>query len=163
MSRKFQMPKKNVNKKAQQTYLKCGIIVPEGTSDAVMDEIFDVLRKTPFNKVSIPVGTYRYLIDDTIADDDNRVITVGYIKRFDADNNVFDIAIFSNNKPLIEAFENPALELVFTEYNNKLGVITKFNVVSLLDEDVDESEVYPKEAEDAEEYSAEEFNTEPVE
>ena len=137
MSRKFQMPKKVEPKKNQQNYIRCGIVVPEGTSDAVMEEIFNVLRSTQFNKISIPVGTYRYLIDDSIADDDNRVITVGYIKRFDPESNMFDIAIFSNNKQTIEGFENPALELVFKEFNNKLAVITKFNIVSLPDEEDD--------------------------
>jgi len=140
MSRKFQMPKKVEPKKNQQNYIKCGIVVPEGTSDAVMEEIFNVLRSTQFNKISIPVGTYRYLIDDSIADDDNRVITVGYIKRFDPESNMFDIAIFSNNKQTIEEFENPALELVFKEYNNKLAVITKFNIVSLPDADDEEDD-----------------------
>ncbi len=140
MSRKFQMPKKVEPKKNQQNYIRCGIVVPEGTSDAVMEEIFNVLRSTQFNKISIPVGTYRYLIDDSIADDDNRVITVGYIKRYDPESNMFDIAIFSNNKQTIEEFENPALELVFKEYNNKLGVITKFNIVSLPDADAEEDD-----------------------
>ena len=140
MSRKFQMPKKVEPKKNQQNYIRCGIVVPEGTSDAVMEEIFNVLRSTQFNKISIPVGTYRYLIDDSIADDDNRVITVGYIKRYDPESNMFDIAIFSNNKQTIEEFENPALELVFKEYNNKLGVITKFNTVSLPDADAEEDD-----------------------
>lgn len=140
MSRKFQLPKKVEPKKNQQNYIKCGIVVPEGTSDAVMEEIFNVLRSTQFNKISIPVGTYRYLIDDSIADDDNRVITVGYIKRFDPESNMFDIAIFSNNKQTIEEFENPALELVFKEYNNKLAVITKFNIVSLPDADDEEDD-----------------------
>ena len=147
MPRKFQMPKKNVNKKVQQSYLKVGFVVPEGTTDEVMEDIFEVLKKTPFNKISVPVGTYRYLIDDSIAEDDNRVITVGYIKRYDPEIRVFDIAIFNANKQTIEAFDNKALELVFTEYNNKLGTITKFNIVSLPD-DVEEENAAPTEEED---------------
>lgn len=142
MPRKFQMPKKT-NKKQQQTYFKVGVAIPEGTSDKVVDEILDVLARTPFNNVSVPVSTYRYLIEDNIADDDNRVITVGYIKSFDYENQQFNIVIFGNHKQIIEEFPNPALELVFTEYNNKLGVITKFNVVPLEDDenvaDVNES------------------------
>ena len=134
MPRKFQMPKKT-NKKQQQTYFKVGVAIPEGTSDKVVDEILDVLARTPFNNVSVPVSTYRYLIEDNIADDDNRVITVGYIKSFDYENQQFNIVIFGNHKQIIEEFPNPALELVFTEYNNKLGVITKFNVVPLEDDE----------------------------
>ena len=151
MSRKFQMPKKNVNKKPQQTHLKVGIVIPDGTSEEVLNEILEVLEKTPFNKVSVPISTYRYLVEDNIADDDNRVITVGYIKSFDAENHEFNVVVFGANKPAIDEFVNPALELVFSEYNNKLGVITKFNVVPLGDEEESGNEIPLAEPVDVEE------------
>ena len=51
------------------------------------------------------------------------------------------IVIFNNNKGVIETFANPTLEIVFSEYNGKLGCITKLNVIDLPVNDSDDDAV----------------------
>ena len=45
------------------------------------------------------------------------------------------VVIFNNNREIVSTFENPAVEVVFTEYGGRLGVITKLNVIPLDEED----------------------------
>ena len=133
----------NKNTQTQPDYMKLGLVLPDDISDRLADEILSVLQQTPFSRISIPVSTYRFYTDESVADNDNRVITVGYVKSYDADTRTFTVVIFNANRPLISSFENPALEVVFSEYGGKLGVITKLNVIPL-----DEGE-YPEEGEEA--------------
>ena len=140
MARNFQNQRTR-KQQPKQNFMKLGIALPYEISDSLTEEIMEVLKSVPFNKVSIPVSTYRYLVEDGIANDDNRVITTGYIKNFDAETETFTVVLFSNNREKIEKFSNPMLEIVFSEYNGKLGVITKFNIVPIEDEEIVEDEV----------------------
>ena len=140
MARNFQNQRTR-KQQPKQNFMKFGIALPYEISDSLTEEIMEVLKSVPFNKVSIPVSTYRYLVEDGIANDDNRVITTGYIKNFDAETETFTVVLFSNNREKIEKFSNPMLEIVFSEYNGKLGVITKFNIVPIEDEEIVEDEV----------------------
>ena len=140
MARNFQNQRTR-KQQPKQNFMKLGIALPYEISDSLTEEIMEVLKSVPFNKVSIPVSTYRYLVEDGIANDDNRVITTGYIKNFDPETETFTVVLFSNNREKIEKFPNPMLEIVFSEYNGKLGVITKFNIVPIEDEEIVEDEV----------------------
>ena len=125
--------KKNYPK---DNHMKLSFVLPEDASENAVNELLDVLKTTKFNRISFPVSTYRYYLDENIGNDDNRVVTIGYIKNFDAETGLFTIVIFNNNKPAIEVFKNPTLEVVFSEYNGKLGCITKFNVIDMPTEEV---------------------------
>lgn len=103
--------------------------VQEGTSEEIINEIIDVLKGTRFNKISVPLTSYRYIYDDSIAKDDTRVNTIGYIKKFNATDKTFTVVVFTNNANVItKKYDKDKLmiEAVFTKYKEKqLGVITK--------------------------------------
>lgn len=149
MSRNFQPNRNNVKKQpVKPQNLKLTLALPEGTSENVINDILEVLAQERFDKISHPVGTYRYLLDNAVPKDDTRVLTVGYIKDYDPEKEEFTVVIYAQNRDLIFGFKDPGLEIVFNTYNDALTVITKFNVIPL---DVDEETAYqttdPKENE----------------
>lgn len=123
------------NKNAKATtkhtnnYITAKLVLCKNASDSVFDEIVDVLKKTKFNKISFPLSSYRNLFDDTVAADDTRMLTVGYIKKFDAENLEFTVMVFPKCKEVVDTFKSPAIEVVWTESNDKLGVIIKLNII----------------------------------
>lgn len=123
----------------QNNHFKVGFVLPDDISENVKAEVMEVLESTKFNKISFPISTYRYYVDSNVDTDDNRVVTVGYIKNYDVEKQLFTIVIFGNNRVPINEFDNPTLEIVFSEYNGKLGTITKINIINL-EEDDDEDE-----------------------
>lgn len=117
------------NKKKQSkpnNIIELPIVFPAGTAKEIMDEIRDVLNSTKFNKISINVGTYRNILDDTIPKDDTRVISVGYIKKIDSENGDMTIGLYEANKDKILALKGAVVDIVYTEYKGKLGTILKF-------------------------------------
>ena len=121
------------NKKilVKDNHLKLNFVLPEDISENAKNELLEVLKGTKFNRISIPVSTYRYYVDKNVNSDDNRVVTIGYIKNYNAEKGEFTVVVFNNNCEAICEFANPALEIVFSEYNGKLGCITKFNVIDM--------------------------------
>lgn len=121
----------NTSKKPRNTELieNVPLSVREGTSEEIINEIIDVLKGTKFNKISIPLTTYRYMCDESIPEDDIRITTAGYIKKFNATDKTFTVVLFANNaKAITEKYakEDLMIEAVFTQYKDKLGIITKF-------------------------------------
>jgi len=133
--------KQNKRYNPRDNQFKVGFALPDDVSQSVADEITEILSTTKFNKISFPVSTYRYYINSDVNESDTRVITIGYIKSYDAETGKFTIVIFNNNKGVIETFANPTLEIVFSEYNGKLGCITKLNVIDLPVNDSDDDAV----------------------
>lgn len=139
---------KNTNKKQQkkpatqeQKYLELEAVITQETSDEVTDQIFKILDKTPFNKISFPLSTYRQYLEDGVPEDDTRVTTIGYIKKYDSASKKFTVIVFSNFMATIKAYENPMVEVKFIESNGKLACITKLNVVPTEAAEVDEDPV----------------------
>lgn len=95
-------------------------------SAALADEIMDVVRSTRFHRVSIALNSYRRNHNMAASADDNRVITIGYIKSYNAETNTFQVVIFNNAKEAVEKFKNPHIEVAYSSYKDKLNVITKF-------------------------------------
>jgi hypothetical protein len=118
-------PKVNPNE------LKVALSLPADLNNDIANEILDVLASTKFNKISIPLGAYRNMIDAAAEENDIRVCTIGYIKNYDVVNKVFTVIIFDR---FLEVIKNPELgqlkmELAFTTYKEtSLGTITKFNI-----------------------------------
>ena len=127
-------PKANINEFKVPLYL---LSEPD---ESVNDEILEVLTATKFNKISIPLGTYRSVIDDTVDENDTRLCTIGYIRNYNAETKEFTVIIFSNFADLFREQESTVIDLQFTTYKGKLGVITKFNIVPVVEDD-EESEV----------------------
>lgn len=108
--------------------------VREGTSEEVVNEIIEVLKSTRFNKISFPLTSYRRIYDDTTSADDNRVVAVGYIKKFDATNKTFTVIMFNNNADVLTKKykkEDLMIEAVFTQFKEKLGIITKLVIAPM--------------------------------
>lgn len=127
-------PKVNPNE------LKAPLFLPADLNENIVSEILDVLEKNRFNKISIPVGTYRNLIESNIDADDTRVCTIGYVRGYNAETEEFTVIVFSKFIDLIKSHGDIAMELQFTEYKEKLGTITKFNIVPAVYEENNASE-----------------------
>jgi hypothetical protein len=120
----------NKNGKKQQNTNNIEVPINfEGIDDSIKNEIIDVLKSTPFNKISFNVGSFRRLLDDKISKDDTRVIAVGYIKKFIEDKNSFVVGLYAANKDTILKFKNPTIDIIFKDFDGKLGTILKINIV----------------------------------
>ena len=138
-------PKQQQQKKSNYFVFK--LVVPADIPDSVYEEILNVLSNVPFNKISFPISTYRAYLDNTVDDNDTRVITTGYIKGFNPDTNEFSLIVFPNNRDIIANFKEPVVEVVYTEYPEPgtLGTITKFNIIDMNDNE--EAEEVPAQEE----------------
>ena len=130
--------------------IKVPLLLPADLNEDITNEILDVLASTKFNKVSIPLGAYRNLIEDTAEEGDTRVCTIGYIKNYDVVSKTFAVIIYDK---FLETIKNPELgelkmSLVFTTYKEtSLGTITKFNITCVNSEAVAEAEAVDSDVE----------------
>lgn len=124
------MSKFNSNSKQyQNNTIEVPLCLEGDISEDLYGEILSVIAGTKFTKISIPVNTYRKYVVEGFKDDDTRVSTIGYVKKFNPKTNKFVVVIFNNSVDAINKLQNPAMELVFTQYKGKLGTITKFNII----------------------------------
>ena len=105
------------------------------TSNNVKDEIIEVFKNTQFNKISIPVASFKSIVnpEDT---DDNKNLTVGFVKSFNPETNKFKVVIFNKFKEAINKLEDSAIEITYTEKTDKsgnvsLGTIIKLNIIAI--------------------------------
>lgn len=134
-NRVARQPKVNPNE------FKAPLFLPASLDENVVREIIEVLSTTKFNKISIPLGTYRYNTDTTVDVNDTRVCTIGYIRNYNQETEEFTVSVFSKFTDLVKSFNDAAIELQFTMYKEKLGTITKFNIIPVIytEEEVNES------------------------
>lgn len=128
----IKQPKVNPNE------IKLPLYLPADLEENIVNEIFDVLSTTRFNKISVPLGTYKCLVDSDIDGDDNRVCTIGYIRNYNKENNEFTVIVFGKFLDTIKAYNDIAMELTFNKYKDSLGTITKFNIVPVYYEEESE-------------------------
>lgn len=119
--------KNNNRDRKKNNNVEIPVYFPDDMNDDIYNEIIDVLNSTKFNNISIPFSIYRTLIDDSIDSDDTRVSNAGFIKRwkYDPKPGYFVISIFNSLKETIAKLENPVFIIHYTEYDGKLGTITK--------------------------------------
>ena len=132
-------PKVNPNE------IKAQLRIEKVITEDIYTELLDVLASTKFNKVSIPLGVYKNAIDSNVDADDARITTVGYIKDYNAETQIFTVVIFKGLVDTIKNFENPVMKLLFTETRKgTLGTITKFviNPGPVLEEDTSTNTEY---------------------
>ena len=105
------------------------------TSNNVKDEIIEVFKNTQLNKISIPVASFKNIVnpEDT---DDNKNLTVGFVKSFNPETNKFKVVIFNKFKEAINNLEDSAIEITYTEKTDKsgnvsLGTIIKLNIIAI--------------------------------
>lgn len=125
--------KKKVNN--NKRYNVFDIVFYKETPDDIKDEIIEVLKTTQFNKISIPVSSYKKLVNHD-QPDDTKNLTVGFIKSFNKNNNKLKVVVFNNFKERINKLDNSAIEVIYTEKTNKsgnvsLGTIIKFNIINI--------------------------------
>jgi hypothetical protein len=131
----FKKPKTNPNE------IKAPLIINKVINEDMYTEILDILASTKFNKVSIPIGMFRALLDSNVDADDARVTTVGYIRNYNAETKEFTVVIFKGYMEQIKKHNKYAADLVFTEHpKGGLGTITKFTIYPV-EEFIDEASV----------------------
>lgn len=110
-------------------------------SDEIAEEIEQVISATRFNKISIPVYCPRYLLTEEENKDtpDKRTTIVGYVKRYNPEDRTFQIVLFASVKATINGFINPIIKPAYTQYNDKLSVITKLVIALGEAEEEDEA------------------------
>ena len=108
----------------------------------IIDEVIDVLSDTKFDKISIPLSTYRSLIDSNVDADDTRIATIGHIRKYDSEESEFTVVIYNNFIGLINSHKHFVIEPQIT-YNKdkKLGTIIKFNIIPVVYEN-EEADAY---------------------
>ena len=125
-----------MEKKVRTTKLitEVPLCLPTDTADEVVNEIIDVLKATRFNKISVPLTTYRTMLEDGLAEDDTRITTIGYIKKFDSVSKTFNVVIFANSAKTIEDNydkESLGITLFFTKRKDGLGSITNIALTTI--------------------------------
>ena len=170
MQKKFKNKNyKNVGRKQPTKFVlkNIGIVFDDDTySLDILDEIIEVLKDTPFNRITIPLNAYRYALgnDDINGKPDTRTITVGYIKSFNEETCTFNVVIFNPFKNAIKAFDDYGIEASFGTYEGKLTKINKLNIVSIVAEDgVEPDEEHPDRVPDAKEVESEDTTVEAAE
>lgn len=123
--------KKNQQKEAaaktNNKYTLANLVMPEGISDKIRVEIMAVIQSTQFDKISFPLSASRKAINTQEHDQDDRISTIGYIRKFDLEKNQFQVVIFNGTKDAVAKFKNPIIIPVITTYKEEsLGTITKF-------------------------------------
>lgn len=118
-------PKTNPNVIKMPLYLQNSI--PED----IANEILSILATNKFNKISIPLSTYRFTFEET-NEGDNRVYTIGYIRNYNAETCEFTVVVFDGFLDAIKSLGNVGINPMYTTYNNALGTITKFIAVPVV-------------------------------
>lgn len=128
----------NKVKKVNPNEITIPLYLPADLDENIINEIIDVLESTKFNKISVPLGTYRYLIDSNANADDDRISTIGYIRNYNKETKEFTVITFGRFAELLKEKNCTVIELMFTIYKDSLGTITKFNFVPSVSPSVDD-------------------------
>lgn len=121
--------------KLRHNEIKVPLYLSADLDENMTNSIIDVLSETKFNRISIPLGIYRCLIDNTVDSDDLRVCTIGYIRGYDAETREFTVTIFNKFIDVVKGQGDVVVDLQFTTYKDSLGSITKFNIVPVVYEE----------------------------
>lgn len=135
----FNKNRTNQKRIIKNTVLKVPFKTPSGVSNDICNEIMDVIETTKFDKISIPLSSYRRYYDSRIDEKDTKIFVIGYIRKFNKEDNTFTVVIFNNNTKTVTEFANPEITVGFTQFKDKLGTITKFIIAPGVEID-DESE-----------------------
>lgn len=114
----------------KHTELFIELLIEEDTED-ILEEVYETLAITPFDKISVPVSTYKSYIDDSMDPNNNKTITVGYIRSYDDRDEVFNIVLFDKYKELAnnELHIEPFYNTIYEDGITKLGTIIKLNII----------------------------------
>ena len=116
------------NQKKKNVPIEVPLYLPKDMPDEIYNGILEVLGNTRFDKISFPLSVHRNQVSDA-AQDDERVITAGYIRKYDQKNNKFAIVLFNGMRDKILALKDLAIIVNYTSYKDSLGTITKLVIV----------------------------------
>ena len=136
-NKKFREPRVNPNE------IKASLCLPADLNENIANEIIDTINNTKFNKISIPLSTYRWIIDGVKegSEPDTRSTTIGYIRNYNAETKEFTLIVFTGFIDKVKSLGDIAIEVQFTEYKERLGTITKLNVIPVI-KDTDSEHEY---------------------
>lgn len=120
--------------------LKVPFTMPAGLPNDIHNEIMDIIETTKFDKISVPVSSYRRFYDNRVDASDNRTSVIGYIRSFNKEDNTFTVVIYSNNAKITSEFVNPEIGIAFTIYKDEFGAITKFIIAPTTSEEENTSD-----------------------
>ena len=109
--------------------------MPADLPNDIHNEIMDIIETTKFDKISVPVSSYRRFYDNRVDASDNRTSVIGYIRSFNKEDNTFTVVIYSNNAKITSEFVNPEISIAFTIYKDEFGAITKFIIAPTTSEE----------------------------
>lgn len=115
-------------KKFNPNEFRAKLFLDDDIDDTIKNDIIDTITNNRFNKISVPVSTYRSVIDPDADSDDTRTTTIGYIRRYNPKTKTFTIIIFDKFISAMASIDEMVIEPLFTIYKNRFGTITKFIV-----------------------------------
>ena len=138
---KFNEKKNFKQNKVDNIEIKAPLVfLEEVYGDKISNEIINVLKEVKFDKISIPVGTYKNLFDPNLDENDTRVFTVGYIRGYDPEELEFTVVVYGKFAEDIKSLGTVGMDLKISSYKDYLGSINKFILVPIVILDADDEE-----------------------
>ena len=124
----------NTKRRNNPNIMEVPFILDESLSDNLYNEIMEIIQTTKFNKISFPLSIQRSVLDPSVSEDDTRVYTAGYIKKFN--RNKFIVYLFNSARDVVkEKFNGGKIRVDFNQYNDHLTVITRLVIVPAEDDE----------------------------
>ena len=124
----------NTKRRNNPNIMEVPLILDESLSDNLYNEIMEIIQTTKFNKISFPLSIQRSVLDPSVSEDDTRVYTAGYIKKFN--RNKFIVFLFNSARDVVkEKFNGGKIRVDFNQYNDHLTVITRLVIVPAEDDE----------------------------
>ena len=138
--RQYGNRRNNQPQKPQKTIIEAALYVDNSISDEVYDQICDLFASAPFQQLSYPLSTPRYLVDDGV-EDKTKLITVGYIQSYNAENSKFTVVIFNSSTEAITKYSDLVIApTVIVRKDGTLGTVTKLNIIPMPEDDSEDED-----------------------
>ena len=114
--------------------LSCPIALPNNIKKSVQDQIFDIIKTTPFKFLSIPLSAYPKDVDDETTNrfKYDKPVNIGFVRGYDEKTNTIRVVVVEKFAQFVENFINPAIEIVYTDsWHGELQRINRFNIIAL--------------------------------
>lgn len=128
----------NTKRRNNPNIIEVPLVLDDSLSDNLYNEIMEIIQTTRFNKISFPLSIQRNVIDPSIPEDDTRVYTAGYIKKFN--RNKFVVYLFNSARDVVkQTFNGGKIRVDFNHYNDHLIVITRLVIVPAEDNEPEDT------------------------
>ena len=127
---------KSYDRTPQQIIIDLPIALPSNIPIDVEKQIFDIIMRTPFALLSMPLTGYSRVVTPDSGRDRkqqkaDKTSNIGFVKDFNPATNKFRVLIFDRFAKIVQAFIKPAVEIIYVDSYNGLTRISKFNVIDI--------------------------------